>query len=985
MLRRLMSAAKAPAAKYPPFALQQAEREQWTLPPLTLPQAQAELYQRLSWVQIAVGIIARSAATAGVQVRQLSGEDAEQVVNHPFELLLQHPNPLMSRFRLLEATFADRKLTGNAYWWLNKPSQFAPPDELWLIPPYQIKPIPDGKLYLAGYEYDSGQGLPLILPVEAVCHFRTYNPLSQFVGLSAIEALATVATGDMAMQKWNTNFFAKDHAKIPGAIAFANMIPDPQWLKIQDEFKRQHGGTERNQLLLRGTGDGAVSWLPMAAIQKDIEFLAGRQASKEEIFQVLGVPPGMMDKNATEANATAAKAVFSELTLWPELVSVAETITNAILPLYGANLVLAFDDPRKTDRALELSEQAEYSRTHTIDEVRAKFYEDAPIGDERGNLLIVEVPPALVPFAGVNQPPEQPEDTAAPEPEPPAANAEADAEQGVKPEPAAKALLDDLHAWRRKCKTAGKLTGFASDAIPFHLTHAVKTLGADDWQRGFAWVPLYAALKARRQPDRVYEDKLRKQIAAILKRQLDDATQAIAAGESVDYTAMAAEVKRAILPSLTNAALDEAIAQAGTVGLTFDIAVVNAAALEWAAKYSYELIKDISATTQKLVSHGVSAFIETPGMTVGELRSMLEAGFSETRASMIATTEVTRAYTQGTQIAQAELAEAGIRMQRIWNTSGDEVVCQICEPLNGKPESEWGGDELPGHVNCILPGNEVGIPGALAAAAKSFYRGRAVELTLDSGRRLTVTQNHPILTAYGWRAAQLLHEGDDVIICSAVQRIAQAINPDNHHVPTKIEQVYATLEMKSQVMSRAMPVTAEDFHGDGRGIDGNVQIVRANSFLRRDIQTMRAEAFGKTQFGGMRSDERNLVIDSPELLGVQSVMTSTAGAMGMVNHSCALFGSGFCPTDEHRVRDVAGFYPGFKQATAEGPTIDASLARQFAFRFASDITSAKVIQVRYFYVACHVYDLQVDPYELYTCNGVVVKNCRCWDTLELAE
>ena len=138
---------------------------------------------------------------------------------------------------------------------------------------------------------------------------------------------------------------------------------------------------------------------------------------------MLGVPPGMMDKNATEANAVASKAVFSELTLWPDLVSMAETITNAILPAYGENLILAFDDPRKTDRALELQEQAEYARTHTIDEVRAKFYEDDPIGDERGKLLVAEIAPGGIPGVDVPekpapiimppgaQPPEEGEDT----------------------------------------------------------------------------------------------------------------------------------------------------------------------------------------------------------------------------------------------------------------------------------------------------------------------------------------------------------------------------------------------------------------------------------------------------------------------------------------------------------------------------------------------------------------------------------------------
>ena len=89
---------------------------------------------------------------------------------------------------------------------------------------------------------------------------------------------------------------------------------------------------------------------------------------------------------------------------------------------------------------------------------------------------------------------------------------------------------------------------------------------------------------------------------------------------------MATEIKRAVLPTLTNAALDEALAQAAMTGITFDIAVINDKALEWAMQYSYELIKGISDTTQKLVSKGVTAFVETPGMTVGELRSMFAPG-----------------------------------------------------------------------------------------------------------------------------------------------------------------------------------------------------------------------------------------------------------------------------------------------------------------------------------------------------------------------
>jgi len=37
----------------------------------------------------------------------------------------------------------------------------------------------------------------------------------------------------------------------------------------------------------------------------------------------------------------------------------------------------------------------------------------------------------------------------------------------------------------------------------------------------------------------------------------------------------------------------------------------------------------------------------------------------------------------------------------VWQTSGDEKVCEICGPLDGKAEDEWDDPEgPPAHVNC---------------------------------------------------------------------------------------------------------------------------------------------------------------------------------------------------------------------------------------------------------------------------------------------
>lgn len=688
-----------PVTRYPPFALQGAGAEQWSMPFMTLPEAQSELYQRLSWVQMAVRICADIGATQKLNVLQMQGEGGKQVTNHPFEVLLGKPNPLMSRFALLAATFSYKRLTGNAYWWLNRPTPIAPPDEIWLIPSHQIKPIPDGKLYLKGYEYDTGGGNPLFLPVESVCHFKNFNPLSQFVGLSPIEALATVAIGDMAMQRWNTNYFDKNNAKLPGALTFAQMIPDGQWKQIQDEFKRQYGGTERNLLMLRGTGDNAVNWVQMAASQKDMEFLAGRQSSKEEIFQMLGVPPGMMDKNATEANAIASKSVFFELSLWPELVAMSETITNTILPAYGDGFVAQFEDPRKTDRALELQEQAEYARTHTIDEVRAKWYDDGKIGDERGNLLIAEISPGGMPGIDVPekpapvimQPNQQPEEDK-PDGEP------ADEEQPEVPpaeQGAPKALLDNLQFWRRKCKEKGRFVDYERRFIPPGIKALVAQRLTDDLDTAFAFLKS-ADMDAA-------DAALQKRILKVLQAAEAQALEAIAAGQPFDYDALSAELRAAIQPQLVSVVTEQTLRNAIVLGIDFDIAAINDAALEWAQGYAYSIVEGITATTRKVISKAVAAFVQTPGMTQADLRSMLTQTFGPVRAQMIGTTEVTRAYSEATNVYQSLLAELGVDMVRVWSTSADDKVCSVCGPLNRKPEKVWA--EMfpagpPGHINC---------------------------------------------------------------------------------------------------------------------------------------------------------------------------------------------------------------------------------------------------------------------------------------------
>ena len=374
----------------PRHLLANAAVAKYSLPDSSRYENQADLYRRLSWVHIAVSVKAQSCAVTPFNVKRLVGEEEEDIPNHPFEELLRRPNPLMSRFEFIEATAAYKSLTGNAYWWLNSPVPGSPPAEIWIIPPHKIDPVPDEKMYLSGYMYHADNGQDFPIPLHQIVHFKGFNPLSEFIGLSPVESIATVAIGDMAMQKWNTQAFGENNARLPGILAFADPFNPSDWQQMQEEVDR--AAKLRNIMMLQNVSPDGVKWIQASLSQKEMEFLAGREFNKEEIYGIFA--PGlasMLDVNATEANANTGKATFTEYALWPMIVSMAEKITNDLLPSYGENLTGEFDDIRVTDRAMELSEQEAAAKVMKIDELREKFYELDKLGDERGDLLVAQI------------------------------------------------------------------------------------------------------------------------------------------------------------------------------------------------------------------------------------------------------------------------------------------------------------------------------------------------------------------------------------------------------------------------------------------------------------------------------------------------------------------------------------------------------------------------------------------------------------------
>jgi HK97 family phage portal protein len=396
-LRNLFSGKTQAVTRPSVWQGEQAAANLWNVPDMQAQDNQLSLYETLSWVQIAVSTVAQYAAAVPLQVHTTMGEDEEDITNHPFEMLLKRPNPLQSRFELLEATYSSYKLIGNAFWWLSKSSENEPPTEIWTIPANRMRPVPDKNLYLKGYIYTSDFGQEVPLELWEIVHFKHYHPRDPFNGLSPAQAIGIDAHADIKAAEWNAKLWGQNNGRLPGFITFQDNYDDEQWAQMLAQIK--DAGTKRNLVAVRGVKQGGIQLILNTLSQKDMEFLQSRTFTKEEIFGMFS--PGLssvLSVNATEANAKTGKATMMEMAVYPMLSMMAEKITNDILPSYGENLRAEFDDVRSTDRVLEIQETAEYAKYHTVDEVRKKYYNDtALVGNPAGVLLPAQVGGASIP------------------------------------------------------------------------------------------------------------------------------------------------------------------------------------------------------------------------------------------------------------------------------------------------------------------------------------------------------------------------------------------------------------------------------------------------------------------------------------------------------------------------------------------------------------------------------------------------------------
>lgn len=354
----------------------------------TVDEKRAKLAVQSPWVFSDVSAIANEASAAELVVKERKPDGLEDIENHEAELLWESPNPHMGRSFLISFWIWSYVLSSKAYlYWM--PDSSGHIREIWPIPPFMIAPIPDEKDFIRGYAFRSNPASAAIhIPAEYVTFSHSVNIFDIRDGLGFLVAAMLGIESDLAMERWNRNFFEESNGIPDGLISVPRDTLDNDLIRIRQEIRDYFGGTKRGVGVAR-TGD--MEYKAWSRSQKEIEFKEGIELISKVIGRTLGFPDGYWSETANRANAEQARKTMIAGAVWPLLVRLAEDMNaQTIRRWWGAQFRAEFKDIRPEDRELKLKEMQFFSTIETVDELRKRNGIE-PIGDVRGLMLLAEL------------------------------------------------------------------------------------------------------------------------------------------------------------------------------------------------------------------------------------------------------------------------------------------------------------------------------------------------------------------------------------------------------------------------------------------------------------------------------------------------------------------------------------------------------------------------------------------------------------------
>lgn len=292
-----------------------------------------ELWKKQRAVRTTVSFLARNIAQLGIHAFRRKGDtDRERLSDHPLAALMRQPNPVTTRYRLMDATVHDLAIFDRAYW-LKTGTPLTP--GVIRVPPTIVTPKGDNWLTPDEFEVRGSKGAKRFKR-EQLVYFRGYSGSDDF-GTSPIESLRQMLAEEHAGSQARSEIL-RNGARVSGYIERPKDEGTARWSpEARERFARQWraqyvgGGPEAGGTPILEDG---MKFVDATQTSKDLQYIESRKLTREEVAAVYFVPPpmvGILDK-ATFSNITEQHKMLYQDTLGPWLTMIAEEIALQLIP-----------------------------------------------------------------------------------------------------------------------------------------------------------------------------------------------------------------------------------------------------------------------------------------------------------------------------------------------------------------------------------------------------------------------------------------------------------------------------------------------------------------------------------------------------------------------------------------------------------------------------------------------------------------------------
>ncbi|KAF2991144.1 phage portal protein [Methylocystis sp. MJC1] len=255
--------------------------------------------------------------------RPLKDGSFDIVEDHPVAKLFKRPNRAQTWFEFVEQMQAALLLRGNAYAVILRDSGGRPKELIPVNPDaVMVLEASDGSIYyntnrIGLFQIAALRDLPVAIPAEDMFHLRglAFNVTAGSGRLSfARDSIGLAMAQEQQAARWMQN-----GARPSGVLQIAKQLSEAAAKRLQAQWSSMFAGIQ-NAGAVPILEEG-LEWKPMTLSAADLEFLAQRKFSVEDVTRWFRMPPhkvGVTDANSKLNQAQADQAYVNE-TIMPDL------------------------------------------------------------------------------------------------------------------------------------------------------------------------------------------------------------------------------------------------------------------------------------------------------------------------------------------------------------------------------------------------------------------------------------------------------------------------------------------------------------------------------------------------------------------------------------------------------------------------------------------------------------------------------------------